>query len=69
MGFRWLADRDGFPLVGGPFHSIFEQRDEAAQKTEIHSTIGAVDLKDLPDPQGIELLRHWYDNNEQKTER
>jgi hypothetical protein len=39
-----------------------------AQKTEIHSMIGAVDLKHLPDPQGIEQVRHWDDNNKDKIE-
>jgi hypothetical protein len=26
------------------------------------------DLKDLPHPEGIEQVRHWDDNNEQKVE-
>jgi hypothetical protein len=61
-------------LVGGPFHSIFEQqngRKEAGQhkKTEIHSMMGAVDLKDLPNPQGIEQVRHWDDNNGHNIEQ
>jgi hypothetical protein len=45
------------------------KRSGAAQKTEIHSTKGAVDLKDLPNPQGIEQVRHWDDNNDQKIEQ
>jgi hypothetical protein len=30
---------------------------------------GVMDLKDLSDPQGIELVRHWDDHNEQKIEQ
>jgi hypothetical protein len=61
-------------LVGGPFHFFFEQQNgqkETGQhkKTEIHSTIAAVDLKDLSHPQGIEQLRHWDDNSEQNIEQ
>jgi hypothetical protein len=30
---------------------------------------GAVDLMDLPDLLGIEQVRHWDDNKEQKIEK
>jgi hypothetical protein len=44
------------------------EKKRGAQKTETHSAMGAVDLKDLPDPQGIEHVRHSYDNTEHKIE-
>jgi hypothetical protein len=64
MGFRSLAD------LSIPF-SVAERtkRNGAAQKTEIHSTIGAVDLKDLPHPHGREQVRHWDDNNDHNIEQ
>jgi hypothetical protein len=31
--------------------------------------MGGVELKDLPDPQGIEQVRHWDDNNDHKIEQ
>jgi hypothetical protein len=31
--------------------------------------MGGRDLKDLPHPQGIEQVRHWDDNTEQKVEQ
>jgi hypothetical protein len=64
MGSRWLADRSI------PFLSIRTgEKKQAAQKTEIHSTMGTMALKDLADPQGIEQVRHWYDNSEHKIEQ
>jgi hypothetical protein len=45
------------------------EKKRGSTKTEIHSTMGAVDLKDLPDPQGIEQVRHCNDNSEQKIEQ
>jgi hypothetical protein len=64
MGFRWLAD-----LSISFLSSRMGEKKRAAQKTEIHSMTGAMDLKDLLDPQSIEQVRHCDDNNEQKIEQ
>jgi hypothetical protein len=55
-------------LVAGPFHDNFEQ-ENGCEKTEIHSKMGRVDLKDLPDPQRIGRVRYEDDNNENKIEQ
>jgi hypothetical protein len=31
--------------------------------------MGTMALKDLANPQGIEQVRHWYDNSEHKIEQ
>jgi hypothetical protein len=63
LGFLWLAD------IFIPFlSSRMSEKKWGTQKTEIHSTTGGLDLKDFLDPQGIEQVRHWDDNNEHTIE-
>jgi hypothetical protein len=64
MGFRWLADLS-FPFLS----SRTGEKKRGSTKTEIHSTMGAVDLKDLPNPPGREQVRHWDDNSDQNIEQ
>jgi hypothetical protein len=64
MGSLWLADLF-IPILS----SRTGEKKRGTQKTEIHSMMGAVDLKDFPHPQGIEQVRHCDDNSEQKIEQ
>jgi hypothetical protein len=64
MGSLWLADLS-IPILS----SRMGENKRVTQKIETHSMMGAVDLKDLLDPQGIEQVRHWDDNNEQNIEQ
>jgi hypothetical protein len=63
MGSLWLADLS-IPFLS----SRTGEKKQGTQKTENHSMMGGMDLKDIPDPQSIEQVRHWDDNNEQKIE-
>jgi hypothetical protein len=64
MGSQWLAD-----LSISFLSSRMGEKKWRAQKTEIHSMTGRVDLNDLPDLQGIEQVRHCDDNSEQNIEQ
>jgi hypothetical protein len=65
MGFRWLVDLS----ISFLSSRTGEKRNGAAQKTEIHSMMGAVDLKDLLDHRGREQVRYEYNGSEQNIEQ